>query len=218
MESRDRIPAAAGTAAAVDAVPPGERAHQPRRRALELNDLTGLDIFDLVAFRPERLALHELLIRVTADLSVPSGSRVEDLGINFREMVNTLLANHVAAQDARGGRDLRQRCAGRLASIDRSPNSRRESSEPATASPGGASTDGARMASAHAASGASRFPDPGTRPTAAADPRSRDRRVANRGAGRDPARTGCASPRAARWPGSSVRSWAGTATCGARGN
>ena len=66
--------------------------------ALELNDLTGLDVFDLVAFRPERLALHELLVRVTADLSVPSGSRVEDLGINFREMVNTLLANHAAAR------------------------------------------------------------------------------------------------------------------------
>ncbi len=66
--------------------------------ALELNDLTGLDLFDLVALRPERLALHELLVRVTADLSVPSGSRVEDLGINFREMVNTLLANHAASR------------------------------------------------------------------------------------------------------------------------
>jgi hypothetical protein len=62
----------------------------------ELHDLTGLDVFDLVAFQPGRLALHELLIRVTADLSVPSGSRVEDLGINFRKMVNTLLANHIA--------------------------------------------------------------------------------------------------------------------------
>ena len=66
--------------------------------ARELHDLTGLDMFDLVAFRPERLALHELLIRVTADLSVPSGTRVEDLGVNFRQMVNTLLANHLAAR------------------------------------------------------------------------------------------------------------------------
>ena len=66
--------------------------------ARELNDLTGLDIHELVALRPERLALHEILIRVTADFSVPSGSRVEDLGINFREMVNTLLAHHVAAR------------------------------------------------------------------------------------------------------------------------
>ncbi len=65
-------------------------------QAEELRDLTGLELFELVAFRPERLALHELLVRVTADLSVPSGSRVEDLGINFRRMVNALLANHIA--------------------------------------------------------------------------------------------------------------------------
>ncbi len=69
-------------------------------QAEELRDLTGLDLFDLVAFRPERLALHELLVRVTADLSVPSGSRVEDLGLNFRAMVNTLLANHIGARMA----------------------------------------------------------------------------------------------------------------------
>jgi hypothetical protein len=69
-------------------------------QALELRDLTGLDLFGLVAFRPERLALHETLIRVTADLSVPSGSRVGDLGINFRRMVNTLFANHIDARMA----------------------------------------------------------------------------------------------------------------------
>jgi hypothetical protein len=69
-------------------------------QAEELRDLTGIELFELVAFRPERLALHEILVRVTADLSVPSGSRVEDLGINFRRMVNTLLANHMAARVA----------------------------------------------------------------------------------------------------------------------
>ena len=42
--------------------------------AYELRDLTGLAVSELVCFRPERLALHELLIRVTADLSVPDGS------------------------------------------------------------------------------------------------------------------------------------------------
>ena len=62
----------------------------------ELHDLTGLDVSELVAFRPERLALHELLIRMTADLHVPIGSRVEDLGINFRRMTAAILANHVA--------------------------------------------------------------------------------------------------------------------------
>ncbi|MHB8724252.1 MAG: hypothetical protein ACYC9Z_02615 [Casimicrobiaceae bacterium] len=64
-------------------------------KARELCDLTGLDIGDLVAFRPQRLALHELLIRVTADLSVPDGSRIEDLGINFRRITGRILARHV---------------------------------------------------------------------------------------------------------------------------
>jgi len=63
--------------------------------ASELHDLTGLDASEIVAFRPERLALHELLIRVTADLSVPDGSRIEDLGINFRRITRTILARHV---------------------------------------------------------------------------------------------------------------------------
>lgn len=67
-------------------------------KAEELHDLTGLPIHGLVAFRPERLLLHELLIRVTADLSVPSGSRVEDLGINFRQITNAILANHLASR------------------------------------------------------------------------------------------------------------------------
>ena len=53
-------------------------------KAEELRDFTGLEIGELVAFRPERLALHELLIRVTADFSVPDGTKIEDLGINFR--------------------------------------------------------------------------------------------------------------------------------------
>jgi hypothetical protein len=42
-------------------------------KAAELRDITGLELSDIVAFRPRRLVLHELLIRVTADLSVPDG-------------------------------------------------------------------------------------------------------------------------------------------------
>jgi hypothetical protein len=64
-------------------------------RIKELRDLTGLDFSELVRFRPERVALHELLIRVTADLSVSDGSRYEDLGINFRSMVTTILSRYV---------------------------------------------------------------------------------------------------------------------------
>ncbi len=61
----------------------------------ELHDLTGIAVSELVAFRPERLALHELLIRVTADLEVADGPRIEDLGINFRQMIRRLLEQHV---------------------------------------------------------------------------------------------------------------------------
>ena len=61
----------------------------------ELADVTGLAVDELVVFRPERLAVHEVLIRVTADLSVPDGPRQEDLGIEFRRMVQTILARHV---------------------------------------------------------------------------------------------------------------------------
>ncbi len=87
-------------------------------KAAELRDLTGLDPAELVAFRPQRLALHELLIRVTADLSVPDGSKIEDLGINFREIVRMISARYlepemdaiVAAYDA-----LRRELAGEIA-------------------------------------------------------------------------------------------------------
>jgi hypothetical protein len=64
-------------------------------KAAELQDLTGLQMSELIAFRPRRLILHELLIRVTADLSVPDGERIEDLGINFREMTRAILARYL---------------------------------------------------------------------------------------------------------------------------
>jgi hypothetical protein len=68
-------------------------------KADEMHDLTGVERSALVAFRPSRLALHEVLIRVTADLSVPAGSKIEDLGINFRRMTRAILARCV---DPRG--------------------------------------------------------------------------------------------------------------------
>jgi hypothetical protein len=61
----------------------------------EMQGLTGFSPSELVAFRPERLALHELLIRVTADFEVPDGSRIGDLGTNFREMAGILFARHL---------------------------------------------------------------------------------------------------------------------------
>ena len=93
-----------------------ENVYTSEAGARELRDLTGLDLADVVAFRPQRLALHELLIRVTADLCVPDGVRIEDLGINFRRITRTVLVNHivprmasVSAEYARVRRDLSAR-------------------------------------------------------------------------------------------------------------
>ncbi len=63
--------------------------------AIELADLTGLPREKLSALRPQRLVLHELLIRVMADISVPDGNRYEDLGINFRSITRTILAKYI---------------------------------------------------------------------------------------------------------------------------
>ncbi|SRR5579859_2826437 len=63
--------------------------------ARELRGLTGFALSELVVFRPQRLALHELLVRVTADFAVPAGDRIEDLGLNFREIARLLLARYL---------------------------------------------------------------------------------------------------------------------------
>jgi len=73
-----------------------ENSRTPVASAVELQKLTALPLGELVALRPERLLLHELLVRVTADFSVPDGSRIEDLGINFREIIRLLLARYLA--------------------------------------------------------------------------------------------------------------------------
>ena len=70
------------------------------RDVRELADLTGLAPHELVAFRPERLIVHEVLIRVMADLSVPDGKVYEDLGINFRRMAGIILSKYVSAERA----------------------------------------------------------------------------------------------------------------------
>jgi hypothetical protein len=63
--------------------------------ANELQDFTGLPIQQLICFRPERLVVHELLIRVSADIFVSDGSRYEDLGVNFRKVVATVLRDYI---------------------------------------------------------------------------------------------------------------------------
>ena len=64
--------------------------------ANELRGFTGLPIQQLICFRPERLVVHELLIRVSADIFVSDGSKYEDLGVNFRAVVTRILDDYIA--------------------------------------------------------------------------------------------------------------------------
>ncbi len=68
------------------------------RELKEISSFCGLALERLSTFRPSRLALHEVLIRVMADLSVPDGEKYEDLGINFRHMTATIMETYVAPE------------------------------------------------------------------------------------------------------------------------
>jgi hypothetical protein len=70
----------------------------PIKEAYELSDFCGLPANQIVAFRPERLIVHELLIRVTADLAVPDGPNYGDLGINLRSMTATILEKYITPE------------------------------------------------------------------------------------------------------------------------
>ena len=64
----------------------------------EVNQLateTGLNPEELIAFRPHRLVLHELIVRITADIVVREGEREEDLGINFRNIANRIFSQYI---------------------------------------------------------------------------------------------------------------------------
>jgi hypothetical protein len=65
-------------------------------KACELSDFCGLPAEELVAFRAERLIVHELLIHVMSGIAVPDGRDYEDLGINFREITATILNRFIA--------------------------------------------------------------------------------------------------------------------------
>src|SRR5512146_155547 len=69
-------------------------------KAFELSDYCGLPAHELVAFRPERLIVHELLIHVTTGISVPDGRDYEDLGRNFRGIAATILDRYIAPHRA----------------------------------------------------------------------------------------------------------------------
>jgi hypothetical protein len=65
-------------------------------KAHELSDYCGLPVEELVAFRADRLIVHELLIQVTTSVAVPDGRDYEDLGRNFRVIATTILNRYVA--------------------------------------------------------------------------------------------------------------------------
>jgi hypothetical protein len=65
-------------------------------KAHELGDYCGLPVEELVAFRADRLIVHELLIQVTTSVAVPDGRDYEDLGRNFRVIATTILNRYIA--------------------------------------------------------------------------------------------------------------------------
>lgn len=73
-----------------------ESAANRRDEVLELAQLSGLAHEELVALRPERLLLHELIVRVTAEIVVAEGAAEEDFGKNFRAIVATIHRHYVA--------------------------------------------------------------------------------------------------------------------------
>src|ERR1700739_2993484 len=65
-------------------------------KANELSQFCGLPVEELVAFRVERLIVHELLIHVTTGIAVPDGRDDEDLGRNFRGIAAAILNRFIA--------------------------------------------------------------------------------------------------------------------------
>lgn len=61
----------------------------------EVAEQVGLAQEELVAFRPERLVIHELLVRVTADIVVLEGADETDLGVQFREISEKILVDYI---------------------------------------------------------------------------------------------------------------------------
>lgn len=62
----------------------------------EMSDVSGCPLIQMVRFRAGRLVVHELLVRVMTDLSVPVGRTYGDLGVNFRAIVGTILRDGIA--------------------------------------------------------------------------------------------------------------------------
>lgn len=62
----------------------------------EIANLTGLKPEHLVGFTSRRLVMHELIVRVGANIHIPEAEQEEDFGINFRHIINNILGQHIA--------------------------------------------------------------------------------------------------------------------------
>lgn len=72
-----------------------ENVLQRRSDIEEISEYTGLKPEELVTFRPERMLLHEVIVRITADIVVLEGEDEEDLGRNFRQIANRILTGYI---------------------------------------------------------------------------------------------------------------------------
>jgi hypothetical protein len=61
----------------------------------DLSDYCGLPPEKISPIKPERLILHEVLIRAMTELTVPDGDASGDLGVNFRLMIGAIMSQHV---------------------------------------------------------------------------------------------------------------------------
>ena len=68
------------------------------QQAKEAADFSGLPVEQLCSLKVERLVAHEVLIRVTADLSVPDGPSYEYLGLQLRGMVDSIYRSYMVPE------------------------------------------------------------------------------------------------------------------------
>ena len=61
----------------------------------EFASLTGMPHQELAAFQARRLALHELIIRITALVAVAEGAEEEEFGHNFRDVVLSIWSRYI---------------------------------------------------------------------------------------------------------------------------
>ena len=85
----------------------------------EIAKLTGLKPEHLVGFTSWRLVMHELIVRVGANIHIPEAEYEEDFGINFRRITNDILYQHIAPLYASIEADFQSLSAAIMVEVDR---------------------------------------------------------------------------------------------------